>query len=124
VMPSRVSLHAEMSLLFAAIEGARILADEISTSHFGTEHDERIAPEAIAAILSLVQIRGADLGRVLRGEKDPSALLGPHNATATSLPEDVAFAAWPPTRRREQALRDRRRAEEDNHPRRKKTKKT
>lgn len=122
-MPRRVSLHAEMSLLFAAIEGARILADEITTSQFGTEHDEHIAPEAIAAILSLVQIRGTDLGRVLRREKDPTAILAPQNGTATTLPEDITFATWTRGQRRDQAQRDLRRAEQDHQPRRKKTKK-
>lgn len=122
-MPRRVSLHAEMSLLFAAIEGARILADEITTNQFSTEHDERMAPEAIAAILSLVKIRGADLGRVLRREKDPTGILAAHNATTTTLPEDITFPGWTPSQRREHALRDLRRADDDHRPRKKKTKK-
>lgn len=121
-MTKRVSLHAELSVLSAAVDGARILAEELIADHFASEHDERKAPEAIAAILSLVQIRGADLGRVLRREKDPAAILSAHNMTATTLPEDITFAVWTAGKRREQAQHDLRRAQEDHEPRRKKTK--
>lgn len=120
-----VSLHSELFTLLSAIEGARILADELITEQFGAEHDLHQAPHAIAAILSLVQVRGTDLGRVIRREEDPWRFRAAHNATSTTLPEDVTFPSWTPEQRREKAERDLRNAERDirPRPRRKKNKK-
>lgn len=119
----RVSLHSELFTLLSAIEGARILADELTTDQFPTEHDGRMASHAIAAILALVQVRGADLGRVIRQEDDPWRFRAAHNQTATSAREDVTFRYWTSAQRREKAERDLRSAERDHRPRRKKNKK-
>lgn len=108
-------------MLVAAVDGARILADELAMHHLASERDERAAPEAISAILSFVAVRGNDLGRVLRQEKDPAALLTAFNTTDRTAPEDLTIPAWHPRERRAHAQRELRHEDHDLNQKRRKT---
>lgn len=84
----RVRLGWELATLEAALEGARILTDATRHGGLHTEHDDRVALPAASAITSLVTLRMRDLCRVLRGEKDVSDVLAPHNQTDADDPGD------------------------------------
>lgn len=119
--PRHLSLGAELHVLVAAVDGARILADELAMRHLASERDERAVPDAISAILSFVAVRGTDLGRVVRREKDPAALLTGFNTTDSTTPDDLTIPAWDPDERRAHAHRELRRADHDRNQKRRKT---
>lgn len=85
---TRVRIGWELATLEAALEGARILTDATRHGGLQTEHDDRVALPAASAITSLVTLRMRDLCRVLRGEKDVSDILAPHNRTDSGDPGD------------------------------------
>lgn len=85
---TRVRLGWELATLEAALEGARILTDSNRHGGLQTEHDDRVALPAASAITSLVALRMRDLCRVLRGEKDATDVVAPHNQTDANDPGD------------------------------------
>ena len=90
----RISLHHELNELAHLLEGARLLADELSLRG---EREDQTAALAIRAILAIAISRLHQLGRVLRGEADPRTILGPHNEVEGETSEhDVVLQVWPP----------------------------
>ena len=75
----RWSLSYELATLEAAVEGARMLVDLVANDQAQDEHDAMHAPGAASAVMTLVNLRIRDIGRLLRGEMDPDMLRGAHN---------------------------------------------
>jgi hypothetical protein len=97
-MPRKtLSLGWELMSLQAAIDGARILVDGIANHQLGSEHDERAAPHAASAMLSLVSLRLRDVWRSVQGATDPGdSVWAPHNATTSTSGQhgDVYLKEW------------------------------
>lgn len=88
------SLQHELYVIESAVDGARILVELVAYDQAATEHDHRAAPVAAAAVLTLVELRVRELGRVLRGEVKPGSLRAAHNACdGEPAAADVVFTA-------------------------------
>ncbi len=101
------SLADELSTLAHAVDAARRVASDASTSACAKEELATTA-EGLAGALALVSVRLRDLGRIVRGELDPRHAWAPHNAVvpdAASDAGDVLFRAWGPKRRAKEAHR-------------------
>jgi hypothetical protein len=91
------SLGWELMSIQAAVDGARILVDGIATHQFGSEHDEKAAPHAAAATLSLVSLRLRELWRAVQGATNPAdTVWASHNATEhrASGHDDIYLTEW------------------------------
>lgn len=75
------SLAYELATLESAVEGARMLVDLVGHDQAQDDHDAMVAPWAASAVLTLVNLRLRDLGRVTRGELDADQLRAAHNET-------------------------------------------
>lgn len=75
-MTRRIALGWELMSIQAAIDGARILVDGIANSQFSSEHDDKAAPQAASAMLSLVSLRLRDLWRAVQGTTNPADPVG------------------------------------------------
>lgn len=87
----------ELMTIQHAIDGARILVEGIANHQLGSDHDEKAAPHAAAAMLSLVSLRMRDLWRAVQGTTNPAdSIWGPHNSTEPRSNEhdDVYLTEW------------------------------
>ena len=97
-MPRKtLSLGWELMALQAAVDGARILVEGVATHQLASEHDERAAPHAASAMLSLVSLRLRALWRAVQGTTNPAdTVTTPHNATdhRANRREDIYLTEW------------------------------
>lgn len=90
----RWALSYELSEIADAIDAARMLGEAVSTNQLGSDYDQRHAPRALTAVLSLAWARVRDLNRVVRGDLDPGHLHAYFNSVDTaSMPNEVVFTA-------------------------------
>lgn len=93
-----LSLGWELMSIQAAVDGARILIDGIANHQLGSEHDEKAAPHAAAAMLSLVSLRLREVWRAVQGTTNPAdTVWAPHNASANRTDnkhEDIYLNEW------------------------------
>jgi hypothetical protein len=95
------SLGFELAEVGNAIAGVRMLIDMIDETRARDEYDEFMAPQAASAILTMIHTRLLDVGRVLRGEINPSQIWTPTNSTMPGtdddpLVHDMIFPPWTP----------------------------
>jgi hypothetical protein len=74
-----VSLSAEVDELQGVVLAARLLVDLLRYEQWGDERDVRRIPRAVSAILTLLECRMHQMGRVLRRAAGPDTLLADHN---------------------------------------------
>ena len=79
-MPRKVSVLWELDEVRAAIDAARLLADQLRHEGFPDDDAAKLAPRAIAAVLNLASARLTQLGAVLRGDLGASWIRAAHNA--------------------------------------------
>lgn len=99
VAKKTLSLGWELMEIQSAVEGARILIDGIRQQQFGSEHDEKVAPHAASAALTLVSLRLRDLWRAVQGMANPAETIWAHH-NATDLRagdehhDDIYMTGW------------------------------
>lgn len=93
-----VALTYEMADLENAIVCAQMIAEAAATEQFATEADERRAPRAIAAVLTLVVERIRLLQIAMLGSIDPALLWNPRNDAPPEGTEGrgPCLSGWPP----------------------------
>ena len=121
----KVSVRFEISVMRNAIEAARLLVGNIELGLHQSDHDRRVAPHAIAAVLALTSERAGRLMHVLGGGIDPADILSPENEIEAGgeaeADEDLFLRPWSARRRLNQAKITIRRAKADLAERGKKT---
>jgi len=91
----RIVLSYELAELADACQAARILSEAIETRQLGSDYDQRQAPRALTAILSITWARLKDLTRVSRGDLDPVRIHAPHNdAGSSSFQDEIVLTEW------------------------------
>jgi len=104
-------------MLRNAIEAARLLVGYIENKLHQSEHDERVVPHAIAAVLALTRDRAGRLIAAVEGDLDPREILAPENemepGALSEGDEDVFLRPWSAKRRLRQAKATIRRARLD-----------
>lgn len=92
-----ICLGWELMTIQAAVDGARILVEGIANHQLGNEHDEKAAPHAAVAMLSIVSLRLRDVWRAVQGATNPGDnLWAPHNAATSASGEhdDIYILEW------------------------------
>jgi hypothetical protein len=99
----RISLDAELATLEFATRGAEILAGQLDSRAYVDEESERDASSSIRCVLALVGVRMELLREVVRGEKNPALLLGPHNVVYPDQvlmdDSDIWLTTWGPAKK-------------------------
>ena len=93
----RISLAWELAELAAAMDAAQLLVDAHRHGQLAEAEEERVAPRAASAVLSLARQRTALLMGATQGTVDPRRVLGRHNHVGEEEAgdvEDVLLSAW------------------------------
>ncbi len=97
-----VSVAAELAHIAKAVDAAALLTEALAQEALSSEEAKALAPGALGAVLDLIQIRLAQVGRVIRGAEDPAKLLTRFNGappwTAGEDP-DLRLQRWTPAQR-------------------------
>lgn len=86
---STVSIAAEVEQLRAALEGGRILVDQVSQGGLLDPEDEPRAWRAVAALLVLIDVRLEALGGALRFSAPIELVAARHNRAVAGAEELV-----------------------------------
>jgi hypothetical protein len=117
-----ISLNSELAELHEALDAAHILSRALQNYGLASQEDQRRAPGAISAVLSLVQCRLRNLEQVVRGTLDAKFFWARHNdGTGPPAPGDDADVLLGAGQRAQQPVSGRPRKRSGSRPSRSST---